>query len=196
MLKGKKIGFALTGSHCTIARALPQVGRLVEAGALVQPIVSVSVAVTDSRFGRAEDLLSSLEQMTGRVPWRTIVEVEPIGPQRLLDAVVICPCTGNTLGKLANGITDTPPAMAAKAQLRNGGPVVLAVATNDGLGMNARNLGILLNAKNVYFIPFGQDSPETKPNSLDADLDRLLDTVEAALERRQVQPILVERFKR
>lgn len=190
-LGGKRIGLALTGSHCTLASVLRQVTRLVESGADVLPILSPSVARETTRFGTPEAWEEQLFEATGKRPLKTIPEVEPIGPQRLLDALVIAPCTGNTLAKLANGVTDGPVLMAAKAHLRNGRPLIIAVSTNDGLGMNARNLGLLLNAKDVYFVPFGQDAPYEKRNSLVAREDLLLDTIEAALEGRQLQPILV-----
>ncbi len=192
-LQGKKIGFALTGSHCTLERVFPHLERLVAEGAEVTPIVSESVATTETRFGTPEGWLNRLYEITGKRPLRRIAEVEPIGPEKRLDVMVVAPCTGNTLAKLANGITDTPVVMACKAHLRNGRPVVLAIATNDGLGMNAKNLGLLLNARHIYFVPFGQDNPSAKPNSLDSDLGLLVPTIEAALASRQLQPLLVQR---
>jgi dipicolinate synthase subunit B len=192
-LAGKTIGFALAGSHCTLQEALDPMVRLKEEGAEIIPIVSDTVATVTTRFGSPEDWLRGITEISGRAPLRSIPEVEPIGPQKLLDALVVCPCTGNTMAKLANAITDSPVLMAAKAQLRNRRPVVLAIATNDALGLNARNLGTLLNTKNVYFVPFGQDNPMVKPNSVEADLSRLVDTVVEALAGRQVQPLLIER---
>lgn len=192
-LQGKKIGFGLTGSHCTLERVFPALERLVAEGADVIPVVSEAVALTETRFGTPETWLNRLYQITGKRPIRRIPEAEPIGPQKLLDVMVVAPCTGNTLAKLANAITDTPVLMACKAHLRNQRPVVLAIATNDGLGINAKNLGLLLAMKNIYFVPFGQDSPTAKPNSLDADLGLLVPTIEAALASRQLQPILVMR---
>jgi len=194
-LAGKRIGFALCGSHCTLSRVFPEMERLVAEGADVTPILSYAVATTDTKFGQSSEWKEKLFQITGKIPLETIVDVEPIGPQKLLDILVVAPCTGNTMAKIANGITDTPVTMATKAQLRNGRPVVLAISTNDGLGLNAKNLGILLNAKNIFWVPFGQDNPEQKPNSLDAQLELLLPAVEAALQGRQLQPILVERHR-
>ncbi len=192
-LQGKRIGFAMTGSHCTLARVFPHIERLVAEGADVVPIVSEAVATTETRFGTPEGWLNRLFQVTGKRPLRRIAEVEPIGPQKMLDVLVVAPCTGNTLAKLANAITDTPVVMACKAHLRNQRPVVLAISTNDGLSMSAKNLGVLLNTRNIYFVPFGQDNPDAKPNSLDSDLGLLVPTIEAALSGRQLQPILVER---
>ncbi|MEW6031491.1 MAG: dipicolinate synthase subunit B [Bacillota bacterium] len=192
-LHAKRIGFALTGSHCTLEKVFPQIERLVAEGADVMPIVSESVATTDTRYGSPERWLDRLSQITGKRALRRIAEVEPIGPGRLLDILVVAPCTGNTLAKLANGIVDTPVVMACKAHLRNQRPVVLAISTNDGLSMNARNLGVLLNTRNIYFVPFGQDNPDAKPNSLDSDLELLVPTIEAALSGRQLQPVLVHR---
>lgn len=194
-LAGKRIGFALTGSYCTIAEVLQEIERLVAEGAEVIPILSHSVAHEDTRFGEASAWREKLLAITGKAPLTTVKEVEPIGPQKLLDALVIAPCTGNTLAKLANGITDGPVLMAAKAQLRNGRPVVLAISTNDGLGLNAKNIGILLNTKNIYMVPFGQDAPLVKQNSLVARMDLILDTVLLALEGKQIQPVLIRREK-
>ncbi|RJQ11270.1 MAG: dipicolinate synthase subunit B [Bacillota bacterium] len=194
-LHGKRVGFALTGSHCTLERVFPHLERLVVEGADVLPIVSESVASVESRFGTPENWLTRLHEITGKRALRRVSEVEPIGPERLLDVMVVAPCTGNTLAKLANAITDGPVLMACKAHLRNQRPVVLSIATNDGLGMNAKNLGQLLNTRHVYFVPFGQDNPDTKPNSLDSDLSLLVPTVEAALSGRQLQPVLVSRVQ-
>lgn len=190
-LEGKRIGFVVTGSHCTIEEVLPEITRLIEEGAEVYPIVSDSVSTTDTRFGTAEYWKESLEKRTGHRVISSIVEAEPIGTQKRYDLVIIAPCTGNTLAKLANGITDTPALMAAKAHLRNLRPIVLAISTNDGLGINAKNLGLIMNMKNIYLVPFGQDNPWEKANSLVAHLDLLMDTVIAALEGRQLQPVLL-----
>ncbi|MGE5561363.1 MAG: dipicolinate synthase subunit B [Chloroflexota bacterium] len=195
MLTGKRVGFVLTGSHCTMGRVLPEIARLVAAGADLTPILSPAAATVDTRYGTAADLRANLAKLTGHEPWTAFTEVEPIGPQKLLDIVVVAPCTGNTLAKLAAGISDTPATMAVKAHLRNGRPVVVAVASNDGLGANAKNIGLLLNTKNFYFVPFGQDSPTEKPNSLDARLELLTDTVAQALVGRQLQPVLIERWR-
>lgn len=192
-LAGKKVGVALTGSFCTIPEVLPEIEKVVVEGASVYPILSEKVATQNTRFGRAADIARRLEQMTGKEPVCTVQEVEPLGPGKVLDALVIAPCTGNTLAKLAAGITDGPVLMAAKSTLRNGRPVVLGISTNDALGANAKNIGILLNTKHVYMIPFGQDAPATKPTSLVSDMRLMVDTIVEALEARQIQPLLVDR---
>ena len=185
-----RVGFAFTGSFCTLARAM---GALEQTAARwqVQPIVSETVAATDTRFGNAHDFMREMQRICDRRPIESIKEAEPIGPKKLLDVLVIAPCTGNTLAKLAAGIADTSVTMAAKAHLRNGRPVVLAVSTNDGLAAAARNIGALLARKGVYFVPFQQDAPEHKPASLVAVMERIPETVEAALEGRQLQPVLL-----
>ncbi len=190
-MTGKRIGFALTGSFCTFAKVLPQVQALVEAGAQVFPIASGAVAGTDTRFGRAEDFLHALADMTGREPLSTLAQVEPIGPRRMLDLLIVAPCTGNTLAKLAAGIADTPVTLACKAHLRNEGPLLLAPSTNDGLGTAAKNIGALLGARSVFFVPFGQDDPRGKPRSLVAHMERIPEAAEAALAGRQLQPVLL-----
>lgn len=189
-LKGKHIGVALTGSFCTYKKVFQELRKLTEEGALVQTIFSDAAASIDSRFGKAEDFLKLAEEITGNKPIMTISEAEPIGPGSLLDILVLFPCTGNTIAKLANGITDTPALMAAKAHLRNNKPLLISVSTNDALGMNMKNIGLLLNAKNIYFIPFGQDNPKTKPNSMIARTELLIPTLEAALEGKQYQPVI------
>lgn len=194
-LAGKTVGFGLTASHCTYEEVFPQIERLVQHNITVIPIVSYSMQTTDTKFGRAEDWLNRLRQITGQELITNIVEAEPLGPAKTLDVMVIAPCTGNTLSKLANAITDSPVLMAAKATLRNRRPVVVAISTNDGLGLNAANLAKLLTAKHVYFVPFGQDDPEKKPTSLVARMDLILETCEAALDGVQLQPMLVERFR-
>ncbi|MEW6065317.1 MAG: dipicolinate synthase subunit B [Bacillota bacterium] len=191
-LKGIRIGFALTGSHCTLDEIMPKIQELVNEGAEVFPIVSYAVDKIDTRFGTARKWRDLLKQITGKEPINTVSGAEPVGPKQLVDVVVIAPCTGNTMAKLANGITDTPVLMAAKAHLRNQKPVILGISTNDGLGMNAKNLGLLLNTKNVYMVPFGQDSPTGKPNSLKSRMDLIIDTIEQALQGKQIQPILVQ----
>lgn len=190
-LKGAKIGFALTGSFCTLYTVTAEIQNLVDRGADVVPIISKEVATLDTRFGRASELLSKLREITGHSPILSIVEAEPIGPNNLFDILVVAPCTGNTLAKLANAITDGPVLMSIKSQLRNQKPVALAISTNDGLSMNARNLGVLMNTKNVYLVPFGQDNPRQKANSLVSRIDLLVPTVEQALQGRQIQPVLV-----
>ena len=189
-LKGKKIGVALTGSFCTYQQVFLELQKLSDAGAEVQTIFSNASQTIDSRFGKAQDFVAEARRITGIEPMTTINQAEPIGPKSLLDLLVILPCTGNTIAKLANGITDTPVLMAAKAHLRNEKPLVISVSTNDALGMNMKNIGLLLNAKNIYFIPFGQDNPEKKPNSMIAHTELLIPTLEEALEGRQYQPII------
>lgn len=190
-LKNKKIGFGITGSYCTFLPALQEIVSLINEGAEVFPILSQAASSVDTRFGKAADWLEKLHIMTGKEPITTIEAAEPIGPKNILDVLLIAPCTGNTLAKFANGITDTPVLMAAKAQLRNEKPVVLGISTNDGLGANARNLGVLLNVSNVYFVPFGQDNPLEKNNSLIAHWQLLTETVILALQGEQIQPLLV-----
>lgn len=189
-LKGKKIGVAFTGSFCTYKKVFEELKKLVEEGAEVQTIFSNASQTFDSRFGKAADFVADAEKITGIKPMMTINQAEPIGPKSLLDLLVILPCTGNTIAKLANGITDTPVLMAAKAHLRNEKPLVVSVSTNDALGMNMKNIGLLLNAKHLYFVPFGQDDPVKKPNSMVAHTELLIPTVEAALQGRQYQPII------
>lgn len=189
-LKGKKIGVALTGSFCTFSRIFEELEKLTATGAEVYTIFSNASQQISSRFGTPEEFMKKAEEITGRKPICAIEEAEPIGPQAYLDILVIFPCTGNTAAKLANGITDTPVLMGAKAHLRNNKPLVISISTNDALGMNMKNIGLLLNAKNIYFVPFGQDNPVKKANSLIAHTEQLIPTLEAALEGRQYQPIL------
>lgn len=189
-LEKKHIGFALTGSFCTLVAVIPQIEKLVLAGARITPILSTAVSTFNTRFGQAQDLKDTLFQITKTPPLDTIIGVEPIGPQAWLDLLVIAPCTGNTLAKLALGITDDTVVMAAKAQLRNHRPLVLGISTNDGLGLNAKNLGLLLATENIFFVPFGQDDPEKKKNSLVCEMTLLSHTVQMALDRIQIQPLL------
>lgn len=191
MLSGLKIGFAMTGSHCTIAEVLPVMKALAGAGAVITAIFSAALRDTDTRYGTASDLRSEVIAITGSEPLTTTVEVEPIGPQKLFDLVLVAPCTGNTLAKLALGITDSCVTLACKAQLRNNRPVVIAISTNDGLGANARNLGALLNKKNIYFVPFGQDTPQIKQTSLVAKMSLIPETIMEAMDHRQLQPVLI-----
>ncbi len=189
-MQGLRIGFALTGSFCTFSQVLPQVQALIEAGADVQPILSTNVHTLDTRFYQAADLFNDLVNVTNHEPWAALDVVEPIGPKKLLDLLIIAPCTGNSLAKLALGIADTPVLLAAKSQLRNQRPVLLAVSTNDGLAGAGKNIGALLDKKHVYFVPFRQDDPEGKPSSLVADFARLPDAAVQALAGKQMQPIL------
>ena len=189
-LQGKKIGVAFTGSFCTYERVFIELKNLVQEGAQVQTIFSNAAQSIDSRFGNAEDFVKEAEKITGIAPMLNIAQAEPIGPKGLLDLLVILPCTGNTIAKLANGITDTPVLMAAKAHLRNEKPLLLSISTNDALGMNMKNIGLLLNAKHVYFVPFGQDNAEKKPNSMIAHTELLVPAAKAALEGKQYQPVI------
>ena len=189
-LRGKRIGFALTGSFCTFESALLCLGDIVNEGADVTAILSHMADACDTRFMETAELKAALSDITSRPIISTIEEAEPIGPQKLLDLLVVLPATGNTVAKLANGITDTPVTMAVKAHLRNNRPVVLAISTNDALGAGAKNIGMLLNAKNIFFVPFGQDDPINKPKSLVFSPEKVISALEEALEGRQVQPIL------
>lgn len=193
-LKYRRIGVAMTGSYCTFSNAFAEIEHLVKEGADVQIILSEHVQETDSRFGTAAEFQIKAAELTGHHPWISIVEAETIGPKALFDVLIILPCTGNTMAKLANGITDGPVTMAAKAHLRNERPLVLSLASNDALGMNLKNIGTLLNTKHIYLVPFGQDSPVKKPNSMIAHTELLLQTVEAALEERQIQPLVISPF--
>ena len=190
-MRTERIGFALCGSFCNHQKILMLFKEMAESFEMV-PILSENTARYDTRFGLADDLIARVERAAGRPAIRTIVEAEPFGPQNLADVLVIAPCTGNTLAKLAHGITDGPVTMAAKSHLRNGKPVVVALATNDGLSASAPNLAALLNRKNYYFVPFGQDDPQGKPTSLIADFSQLVPTVDAALHGVQLQPLLVK----
>lgn len=189
-LKGKRIGVALTGSFCTYEKAFVQLRKLKEEGAKIVTVFSNAAQTTDSRFGRTEDFMREAEEITGVSPLLTIGQAEPIGPKSLLDLLIILPCTGNTAAKLANGITDSPVLMAAKAHLRNEKPLLISISTNDALGMNMKNIGLLINAKHIYFVPFGQDDPTKKPNSMTARTEFLIPAAEAALEGRQYQPVI------
>ena len=187
-LKGINIGLAVTGSFCTFDRLEPEICRLIKLGANLYPIFSANVQNTDSRFGSTADFISRISGLSGNKPVLKIEEAEPIGPKGFLDILLIAPCTGNTLAKLACGITDTPVLMAAKAHLRNEKPLVISLSTNDALGMNFKNIGLLFNTKNIYFVPFSQDDPAKKPNSMVAKTERIPETLAAALEGRQIQP--------
>lgn len=189
-LEGLVVGFAVTGSFCTLDKAIEQVQALVDAGASVVPIMSEMTSSTDTRFGSADYFRTQMQEMSKRTVISSIKDAEPIGPKKLLDALVIAPCTGNTISKLANGITDTCVAMATKAHLRNNRPVLIAVSTNDALGTSARNIGQLLNAKNIYFVPFRQDAPEGKQNSMVADFSLTVPALKDALDGKQLQPVV------
>lgn len=186
-----RAGFAVTGSFCMFAKTIPQIGELIKNGFDVVPILSEISYSTDTRFGTAQSFIDQIEKMTGREIIHTVKAAEPIGPQKLLDILIIAPCTGNTLGKLANGITDTSVTMAAKAHLRNGRPVLVAVSSNDALSASLKNIGALLNAKNYYFVPLRQDNFAKKPTSLVADMSLIPAAAKEALEGRQLQPLIL-----
>lgn len=191
-MQNATLGFAMCGSFCTFHTVLAQLEQLRKTYPNILPIMSETSWQTDTRFGTAEQFRQTMADICGRPVLHTIAETEPIGPKKLLDALIIAPCTGNTLAKLANGVADTSVTLACKAHLRNQRPVILAVSTNDGLGANGVNLGKLLSRKHLYFVPFGQDAPGAKPCSLVADFSLLEDTVAAALEGRQLQPMLLK----
>lgn len=184
------IGFAMCGSFCTFSQVFPVMEQLAAEHRVI-PIFSNIVCTTDSRFGKASEFWKNAVQICGMEPWNTIAQVEPIGPKKLLDALVIAPCTGNTLAKLAHGIADGPVTMAAKSHLRNGRPVVIAVSTNDALAVAAENIGRLMARRNIYFVPFRQDDPEKKPTSMVADFTKIPDALAHGLKGQQVQPILL-----
>lgn len=186
-----RLGFAITGSFCTHDTILKEIQILINKGYTIYPIVSETSAQTDTRFGSAQALLRNLENITGNKPLTTIVQVEPTGPQNLFDVIVVAPCTGNTLSKLANGVNDTAVTMAVKAHVRNNKPVVIGISTNDALGLNFKNIATLLAAKNFYFVPFGQDNFNQKPKSLVADWTKLEETILEAQQNQQIQPILI-----
>ena len=190
-MEDKTVGFAVCGSFCTHARAMEALEQVKARFARVVPIVSEAAAGTDTRFGTAHDLMREMERICDRRVIAGLREAEPIGPKKLLDLLIICPCTGNTLGKLAAGVTDSSVTMAAKAHLRNERPVLIAPSTNDGLSASAASIGALLPRKYIYFVPFGQDDFEHKPASLVADFSQVADAAQAALEGRQLQPLLL-----
>ena len=190
-LKEKNIGFILTGSFCTFSKVIPKIKELIRKEANVIPIMSFNAYNMDTKFGKSKDFIEEIEEITGRKIIHTIEDAEPIGPKKLTDIMVIAPCSGNTISKLAYDIIDTPALMAAKSHLRNELPLVIAPSTNNGLGGNAENLGKLLNRKNYYFVPFRQDNPITKPRSLVFDSEYIIKTIEYAFNKEQIQPILL-----
>lgn len=190
-LKNVKIGFALTGSFCTFQKTLEQMQELINQGAEVIPIMSYNSYNLDTKFGTASDYIKRIKEITNKDIIHTIQEAEPIGPKKMTDIMLIAPCSGNTIAKLANGITDTPVLMAAKSHLRNQRPLVIAISTNDALSGSAENIGKILNRRNYYFVPFRQDNPITKPNSIVFDSKSIIETLEKALEREQIQPIIL-----
>ena len=196
MLEGKRIGLGITASHCTYEEVVPKIKSLTDAGATVVPIITPSVLHAATRFGTGQEWIEKIEKLAGEKVVSSIVEAEPFGPKNPLDCMIIAPMTGNSISKFANAATDSAVLMAAKATLRNGSPVVLGISTNDALGLNGMNIMKLLNAKNVYFIPFGQDDPINKPTSMIADFDKMLGTVHYAIAyKKQLQPIIIQYFK-
>jgi len=189
------IGFGITGSFCTHALILNEIKKLVEKGYNIIPILTDNVLSTSTRFGTASDFVSEIENITNNKVVSTIVEAEPIGPKNLIDILVIAPTTGNTLGKLANAITDNAVTMVFKAHVRNNKPVVIGISSNDALGLNLKNIATLLNTKNIYFVPFTQDDPIKKPKSLIADYSKIEETIERALKGEQIQPLLIKENK-
>ena len=183
------IGIGITGSFCMFARTRKEIQRLKDMGANVIPIFSFNAQTCDTRFGSARDYVEGICEITGNEGIRTICAAEPIGTNNFLDIMVIAPCTGNTAAKICNGITDTPVLMAAKAHMRNGKPLIISISTNDALGANFKNIGMLMNMKNTYFVPFGQDNHKSKPNSLIAKMELLPGTIEMALNGKQIQPV-------
>lgn len=188
-MNGIRVGFAMCGSFCTFAPVLAQAERLVQLGADVTPIMSMNASSLDTRFGKASDFAARLESICGKPVIKTIQDAEPIGPRKLLDLLLIAPCTGNTLAKLAGGITDTPVTLAAKAHLRNSRPIVIAVSTNDALAASAKNIGLLLNTRNIFFVPMRQDDTVAKPCSVVADFSYIPDSCQSALLGVQLQPV-------
>lgn len=185
-----RVGYAICGSFCTFDKSISALRNLSKLEDVeIQPIMSEISYSTDTRFGKANDFIDEIEKICGKEIIKTVKEAEPIGPRALLDILIIAPCTGNTLGKLANGITDTSVTMAAKAHLRNGRPILIAVSTNDALGASSKNIGMLLNSKNIYFVPMKQDNPVSKPTSIVADFEQIIEAMREALEGRQIQPI-------
>lgn len=190
-VKDKKIGFVLTGSFCTFSKTIPKIKELIKMGSEVIPIMSFNAYNLDTKFGKAEDFIHEIQEITGKQIIHTIQDAEPIGPKRLTDIMVVAPCSGNTMSKLAQDIIDTPATMAVKSHLRNNLPVVIAPSTNNGLSGNASSIAALLNRKNYYFVPFRQDNPITKPRSIVFDPEYIIKTIEYALDNEQIQPILL-----
>lgn len=189
-LQGKKIGLGITGSFCNFSKVPDIINSLQNEGAEVIPILSSHVQVYDTRFNSAEAFKENIKELTNHEPVLTIVEAEPIGPKNIIDLMLIAPCTGNTVAKLTYSIIDDTVLMATKSHLRNNKPVVLGISTNDALGLSAKNIGTLISSKNFYFVPFMQDAPETKPNSLTFNVEKIIPTIELAFEGKQIQPIL------
>ncbi len=191
MEEKEKIGFAMTGSFCTYKKVFPQI-KLLSERFEITPIMSEISAISDTRFGNCTEHIKKLEEITGNKVLCSITDVEPIGPKKMFSALIVAPCTGNSLAKIASGIADSAVTLAVKSHLRNRRPVIIAVSSNDGLGNNAKNIGILLNMKNVFIVPFGQDDCEEKPNSLVADMTLIPETLDMAMKNLQIQPILIK----
>ncbi len=190
-LEKVKIGYAFTGSFCTFRKSIEALKKIIDKGAIVTPIMSFNSYYMDTKFGKSDDFIKEIEEITGNSIIHTIQDAEPIGPKRMFDILVVAPCSGNTISKLANDIIDTPATMAVKSHLRNEKPVVIAISTNNALSGNAMNIGKLLNMKHYYFVPFKQDNPITKPRSLVFDSEYISKTIEYALDKEQIQPILL-----
>ena len=191
-LKGLNLGYALCGSFCTFSKSIATIQQLVDLGVNVFPIMTENAYTTDTRFGDAKDIINKIETITGKKIIHTIEAAEPLGPKDIVDAIVIAPCTGNSLGKLNNAICNTAPLLGAKSLMRNGKPVVICLCTNDGLGTSLKNLGGMFRKKGVFFVPFGQDNPQKKPYSLVGDFSQVVATLELALEGKQIQPMFVK----
>ncbi len=189
-MNGITVGFAMCGSFCTISKAIAEMKRLVGLGYRVLPIMSDNTYNKNTRFGKAEDIVKEVEEICGRNVIHSIEDAEPIGPKGMTDIMLVAPCTGNTAAKLANAVTDTPVTMAVKSHLRQSKPVLLAIATNDALGSSAQNIGKLMNTRHIYFVPFSQDDPDKKPNSLVSRFELIPNALELALSEKQLQPVL------
>ncbi len=191
-LKNKKIGIAFTASYCTLEKVFLELKKFKNENCEIIPIISNNIIKHNTRFGNKEKWINKIKNLTNNEIIDTIIKAEPIGPKKLLDLLIIAPCTGNTMAKIANGIIDETVVMAAKAQLRNKRPVLIAMASNDGLTLNSRSISKLLNTENIYFVPFGQDAPFNKENSLVARMDLILKSAEYALDKKQIQPVIIE----
>ncbi|MDD6479100.1 MAG: dipicolinate synthase subunit B [Oscillospiraceae bacterium] len=191
-MKNVTLGYAFCGSFCTMRKSIEALRELSSLDFNIKPIMSEIVYNTDTRFGKADDFKREIEEITGNKIIHTITEAEPIGPKNLLDIIIVAPCTGNTLSKIALGITDTPVTMAVKAHLRNNKPVVLGIASNDALSATAKNIGLLQNTKNIFFVPYGQDDAFDKINSLVCDFSKIPDAITSALKNEQLQPVLLK----
>lgn len=194
-LKGKTIGFGVTGSHCTYEEIYPEVKRLVDLGARVIPVFSRNMMEVSTRFGDAGEWAKKIEEVTGEKAITSIPDAEPLGPSKTLDVMLVAPCTASSMSRIAQANTDSPVLMALKSTLRNDRPVVLGISTNDGLSLSMYNIAKLMNAKNIFFVPFGQDAPHVKINSLVSLMRMIPETLSAALDKRQVQPVLIERWR-